>query len=86
DMGPCISVNLNERIDYFGITINTAARVQATSKGNDIAVTDALLKDETAAALAKNCTWERSDLMLKGLEGLTVVHYLQPNTAPISIS
>jgi len=86
DMGPCISVNLNERIDYFGITINTAARVQATSKGNDIAVTDALLKDETAEAFAKNCTWERSDLMLKGLEGSTIVHYLQPNPVPISIS
>ncbi|MFB8787656.1 MAG: adenylate/guanylate cyclase domain-containing protein [Potamolinea sp.] len=78
DVGPCISVTLNERVDYFGTTVNTAARVQATSKGNDIAVTDALLQDETAVALAKNCSWQKSNLMLKGLDGSTLVHYLQP--------
>lgn len=78
DVGPCISVTLNERVDYFGTTVNTAARVEATSKGNDIAVTDALLQDETAIALAKNCTWQKSNLMLKGLKGSTLVHYLQP--------
>ncbi len=83
DVGPCISVTLNERIDYFGTTVNTAARVQATSKGNDIAVTDALLKDETVKAIANDCTWQRSNLMLKGLEGSTVVHYLPPETIPI---
>lgn len=76
DVGPCISVTLNERIDYFGTTVNTAARVQATSKGNDIAVTDALLQDEAAAAIVKNGTWQHSNLMLKGLEGSTVVYWL----------
>jgi class 3 adenylate cyclase len=79
DVGSCISVPLNERMDYFGTTVNTAARVQATSRGNDIAVTAALLKDETAAALTKDCTWQHSNLMLKGLEGLTIVHYIQPS-------
>jgi class 3 adenylate cyclase len=78
DVGPCISVTLNERVDYFGTTVNTAARVQATSKGNDIAVTDALLQDEKAVSLAKNFTWQKSNLMLKGLEGSTLIHYLQP--------
>lgn len=78
DAGPCISVSLNERLDYFGITVNTAARVQATSKGNDIAITDALLQDETAKKIIKNCILERSTLMLKGLESATVVHYIQP--------
>lgn len=78
DAGPCISVSLNDRLDYFGITVNTAARVQATSKGNDIAITDALLQDETAKEIIKNCILERSNLMLKGLESSTVVHYIQP--------
>lgn len=76
DVGPCISVTLNERIDYFGTTVNTAARVQATSTGNDIAVTDALLKDEAAAAIVKEGTCQHSNLMLKGLEGSTVVYRL----------
>lgn len=76
DVGSCISVTLNERIDYFGTTVNTAARVQATSKGNDIAVTNALLKDEAAAAIVKEGTCQHSNLMLKGLQGSTVVYRL----------
>jgi class 3 adenylate cyclase len=78
DVGPCLCVTLNDRLDYFGITVNTAARVQATSKGNDIAVSDALFKDETANAIAKNCVLQRCDLTLKGLQGSTLVHYIQP--------
>jgi class 3 adenylate cyclase len=85
DAGPCISVSLNERIDYFGITVNTAARVQATSKGNDIAITDTLFQDKTTRDLIKNCLLKRSNLMLKGLENSTVVHYIQQEKQPISL-
>ena len=28
--GPCIAVTLNDRLDYFGSTVNMAARLQAT--------------------------------------------------------
>ena len=31
--GPCIVVNLNERLDCFGTTINMVARLQALSLG-----------------------------------------------------
>ena len=34
--GPCIAVTLNERIDYFGTTVNIAARVQGLSDGRDV--------------------------------------------------
>ncbi len=37
--GPCIAVTLNERLDYFGTTVNLAARVEALSEGGDIVVT-----------------------------------------------
>jgi class 3 adenylate cyclase len=40
--GPCIAVTLNERLDYFGTTVNLAARVQGMSEGGDILVTQAL--------------------------------------------
>jgi class 3 adenylate cyclase len=85
DAGPCISVNLNERLDYFGITVNTAARVQATSKGNDIAITDSIFQEETAKKLIENCFLQHSNLMLKGLEGSTVVHYIQPEKMPVNL-
>ena len=44
--GPCIAVTLNERLDYFGTTVNLAARVQGLSEGGDIMATR-LLADRT---------------------------------------
>jgi class 3 adenylate cyclase len=37
--GPCLAVTLNERLDYFGQTVNIAARVQALAGTNSIFVT-----------------------------------------------
>ena len=31
--GPCMAVNLNGRLDYFGTTVNTAVRLEANSQG-----------------------------------------------------
>ncbi|HBE48752.1 MAG TPA: hypothetical protein DDW76_08140, partial [Cyanobacteria bacterium UBA11369] len=64
DAGPCISVTLNERPDYFGMTVNTAARVQGLSKGNDIVVTDSVLAD----IKEQDNSWEQNEVQLKGLE------------------
>ncbi len=36
--GPCIAVNLNNRLDYFGGTVNLAARLQDQSRGGDLVV------------------------------------------------
>lgn len=43
--GPCIAVNANELLDYFGSTVNIAARVQNESIGGDIMVTPEVLSD-----------------------------------------
>ncbi len=34
--GPCIVVNLNERLDYFGSTVNIAARLPSFSNGGEV--------------------------------------------------
>ncbi|MCB1322403.1 MAG: hypothetical protein KDK34_19235, partial [Leptospiraceae bacterium] len=34
--GPCLAVNSNDKLDYFGTTVNRAARIQGQSLGNDI--------------------------------------------------
>jgi class 3 adenylate cyclase len=36
--GPCIAVTLNERLDYFGSTVNMAARLETFSSGSDVIV------------------------------------------------
>jgi class 3 adenylate cyclase len=43
--GPCIAVNANDLLDYFGSTVNLAARVQNESIGGDIVVTPMVLSD-----------------------------------------
>ncbi|HYX29617.1 MAG TPA: adenylate/guanylate cyclase domain-containing protein, partial [Pyrinomonadaceae bacterium] len=39
-VGPCIAVTLNERLDYFGSTVNLAARLEGQSTGQDIVISN----------------------------------------------
>ncbi len=43
--GPCIVVTFNERLDYFGSTVNLAARLQGQSKGGDIVLSQEVASD-----------------------------------------
>jgi class 3 adenylate cyclase len=36
--GPCIAVNLNSGIDYFGGTVNTAAKLQRCAEAGEVAL------------------------------------------------
>jgi class 3 adenylate cyclase len=47
--GPCIAVTLNDRLDYFGRTVNLAARLQNESQGGDIVVSEALAAEPGVA-------------------------------------
>lgn len=38
--GRCLAVNANDRLDYFGTTVNLAARLVDCSRGGEIAVSD----------------------------------------------
>lgn len=42
--GPCIAVNLNTNMDYFGNTVNVAAKLQACAEAGQIAFPAALLE------------------------------------------
>lgn len=43
--GPSIAVTLNERLDYFGTTINIAARLEKFANGDDIILADSTHSD-----------------------------------------
>ena len=43
NLGPCIAVNLNSNIDYFGSTVNLAAKLQACASAGDIAMSRAVI-------------------------------------------
>jgi class 3 adenylate cyclase len=49
--GPCIAVNQNGRLDYFGSTVNLAARLVSLSSGDDVVVSEAVVADPEVSDL-----------------------------------
>ena len=43
--GPCIVVNLNDRLDYFGSTVNITARLPGFSQGGELILSEAFYGD-----------------------------------------
>ncbi|MBI3168855.1 MAG: adenylate/guanylate cyclase domain-containing protein [Chloroflexi bacterium] len=53
--GPCIVVNLNERLDYFGSAVNIAARLPHFSAGGELILSGEIRNDpEVSEFLARN--------------------------------
>ncbi len=66
--GPSISVNLNDRLDYFGSTVNLAARLQGESRGGDVVLSEAFVADAEAMALLKQFPGGMEQSRLKGFD------------------
>lgn len=68
--GPCFVVNLNDRLDYFGTTVNIAARTEGQCEGGDIIITERMMHDPAVAALVKATGYPvtRTVRALKGFE------------------
>ena len=49
--GPCLAVNLNDRQDYFGQTVNIASRVQNLAVNRSIFATEPVVENEASTAL-----------------------------------
>ena len=52
--GPCLAVSLNNNQDYFGQTVNMAARVQGLASTRAIIVTKPVVDDPKAAKILEN--------------------------------
>jgi class 3 adenylate cyclase len=70
--GHCIAVTANERLDYFGSTVNIAARLERLSSGTDVIISDSVREDpevaEFLAAADGAIAIERFAAVLKGLD------------------
>lgn len=44
--GPCLAVNLNSGIDYFGQTVNVVAKLQEYAGAGDLVLTESMVRDE----------------------------------------
>ena len=68
--GPCIAVTLNERLDYFGSTVNMAARLEGLSSGADVIISQAVFDDDEVGELLNSEQFDAVpfEMMLKGFE------------------
>ncbi len=69
--GPTIAVTSNRMMDYFGRTVNVAARVQSASEPGEVLVTEAVLADPEAARRLQERGGEmtRREVLMKGIAG-----------------
>ena len=81
--GACLAVKLNDRLDFFGGAVNTAARVQGLSRGNDVVVSDEVIADIDAEKDGRKLFQIREsfDADLRGLPKPVRVHRLVAATA-----
>ena len=67
--GPCYVVTANGILDYFGQTVNTAARLQGAAAGGEVVLLDELAEEALAAGwLGPHRLGERFEASLKGID------------------
>ena len=49
--GPCLAVNLNDRQDFFGQTVNIASRIQALATSDTILASQSVVRNAEAGRL-----------------------------------
>jgi class 3 adenylate cyclase len=72
--GPTIAVTLNENLDYFGQTVNVAARVQSLAEAGEICISEALYTAPGVRDLLSGHTVAAFDAPLRGVEGSACVY------------
>jgi class 3 adenylate cyclase len=75
--GACLAVTLNDRLDYFGQTVNIAARVQALAHADEIVVTDDVMSAAGASDLVQGLDVEATGVELRGVAGEIRVYRLR---------
>jgi adenylate cyclase len=78
--GPCVAVTANDRLDYFGTTVNIAARVEHEARGGEVAATAAVCEapDAQAVLAGANVRPEMTLARLKGIEEAVRLYRLRP--------
>jgi class 3 adenylate cyclase len=66
--GPSIAVTMNERLDYFGRTVNIAARVQNHANGNEICLSEDVRYAPGVDDLLASHVVTKGHIFLKGID------------------
>jgi class 3 adenylate cyclase len=77
--GPSIAVTLNENLDYFGQTVNVAARVQSLADAGEICISEALFSAPGVGPLLVGHKLVAFEAPLRGVEETACVYRVMPN-------
>lgn len=78
--GPTILVTLNNRLDYFGTTVNLAARIQGIAQPNEIILSENVFAPQEHKTLLRKYVPRvyRSTHTFKGVDGVYQVYHVRP--------
>jgi class 3 adenylate cyclase len=76
--GSVIAVTLNDRLDYFGQTVNIASRVQQMADADEICLTDEVMRSDGVSGVLSGFASGREEAMLKGVRDAMSVHRVRP--------
>jgi class 3 adenylate cyclase len=74
--GASIAVTLNERLDYFGQTVNIAARVQNLADGDEICITEEVYSAPAVAKIIASYPVTKGEAELKGVSRAMAIYHL----------
>lgn len=76
--GPSIMVTLNNRIDFFGQTVNVASRIQNLAKNNEILISERIKEEKEVLKILKQevKSLTRKRVKLKGIEEESNIYQL----------
>ena len=80
--GAAIAVTLNERLDYFGQTVNIAARVQSLSDAKEICLTSDVLSASGVKDILAPFAMEQEMAQLKGVHQQMPVFRIRSTNSP----
>jgi class 3 adenylate cyclase len=72
--GPAIAVTLNDRLDYFGQTVNIAARVQSLADADEIIVSDDVYESAAVKELLGQWRVDSQNAHLRGVQDEIRLH------------
>lgn len=75
--GASIAVTLNERLDYFGQTVNIASRVESIANANEICITNDVFNAEGVQDLIRDHVVESAEEHFKGVQKGHMVHRIR---------
>lgn len=85
--GSCVAVNLNNKIDYFGSTVNIASRLVDYADANEVVISDEVSTNENVAKILRDRNFkyptEKKHVQLKGFDSrhFVIQHIRMEQTA-----